>query len=123
MLPSFCVPGFQYGADVIIGITRDAYRRRSIRRAAREWSGHLSPIKKRHIQYYLSRLRNNRILLQFGINEMSPVLIRLGTIAEDKTWTKCFLEETRYLNPSQFNTEFHCITGKSFMSAHKNIVA
>jgi hypothetical protein len=122
MLPSFCIPGFQYGADVVICMTRRAYQCGSVSRAAREWSGYLPEISRRHLTYYLSRLRANRILLQYGLNGMSPAFIRLGTIAEDKSWTKSFLDEIRFLKPSRFNADFHQITGSSFMSLH-NMVA
>ena len=121
MLPSFCVPGFQYGADVIICAARTAYQCGSVRRAVREWNGQLPQITRRHLQYYLSRLRKNRIPLQFALNEMSPASIRLGTIAEDKSWAQSFLAETRLTNPSQFNADFHRITGKSFMATYNMI--
>jgi len=122
MLPAFCVPGFQYGAEVIVGITREACQHGNIRRTVREWEPHLRQITRRHLLYYLSRLQKNRRLLQLGINEISRALIRLGAITEDKKWTQSFLAEIRRLNPLQFNADFHRITGKSFMSLH-NMVA
>ena len=121
MLPSLCVPGFQYGADVIIGAARAAYQCGSVRRAVLEWNQQLPQITRRHMQYYLSRLRKNRVVMQFALNEMSSAFIRLGTIAEDKAWAQSFLEEARLTNPPQFNADFHRITGKSFMSTYNMI--
>ena len=119
MLPSFCVPGFQYGAATIINLLQDAIP--SVKSAEKKWSNHIAQISRRHITFYLKRLRENRGLLQYGINQMSPDFISLKCSGDDN-WTKDFLKGIEHLDHRKFNADFHAITAKSFLSL-QNIIA
>jgi len=123
MLPSFCIPYYQYTADVIIDIVKDSYKYKSNSRTARKWKALINTITRRNITYYRARLRQNRKYIQYVLNQISPRYIELNQITGDNEWTKRMFDEIGVTYPSNvFNTEFHKISGQSFMSL-QNIVA
>jgi hypothetical protein len=93
----------------------------SVKRTVREWRAIAVIISRRLINKYLARLRNNRGLIQYGINQMSPENISLGRTAGDTEWTKSFLDGIRPSLSPEFNASFHNKTGKSFMSLQNRI--
>ena len=121
MLPSFCMAGFSYGVEMIINMARTAVEAGSIRKAVKEWAGCAEWVTRRHIALYLARIRGNRKLIQYGLNQISPDNANIGSIPGDTDWTKGFLLEIRHTLPPEFNAAFHKATGKSFMSPPKMI--
>jgi len=121
MLPSFCIPGVTYGTVFVIMLLRYTLTAGSISKAVKIFCRYIGSISRRLISKYLSRLQNNRQLIQYGINQLSPDNIALGRISGDAEWTKRFLFGIRpYLLP-EFNVDFHKMTGTSFMSLQNRI--
>ena len=121
MLPSFCVAGMSYGVDFVIALLQYVINKGSVKKAVREWRGVALDISRRLVSKYLARLRNNRGLVQYGINQMSPDNIGFGRMPGDAEWTESFLRGMRPSLSPEFNANFHKITGKSFMSLHNRI--
>ena len=121
MLPSFCIPRVSYGATLVVMLLRFALTAGSIRKAAKTFRTHVASITRRLIGKYLSRLRDNRQMIQYGINQLSPDNIALGRLSGDAEWTKRFLDGIRPTLCPEFNADFHKITGKSFMSLQNTI--
>ena len=121
MLPSFCVAGISYSVDLIMALLQYVINTGSIKKTVREWAAIGVEISRRLIGKYLSRLRKNRRLIQYGMNQLSPGNIELGRPPGDAEWTESFLYGMRpHLSP-EFNAKFHKTTGKSFMSSHNKI--
>ena len=121
MLPSFCVAGFTYSVEFIVALLWHAVDKSSVKKAAREWRVIAAGMSRRLISKYLARLRNNRKLIQYGLNQISPGDIGLGPPPGDTGWTKSFLDRIRPSLSPEFNADFHKSTGKSFMSLHNRI--
>jgi transposase-like protein len=121
MLPSFCLARFSYSVDFAVALLQYTINKGSIRKAAREWRAIAAEVSRRLINKYLARLRGNRGLIQYGINQLSPGNIRLGRLPGDAEWTKSFLDGIRPSLSPEFNANFHRITGKSFMSSQNKI--
>ena len=121
MLPSFCVAGFTYSVEFIVALLWHAVDKSSVKKAAREWRVIAAGMSRRLISKYLARLRNNRKLIQYGLNQISPGDIGLGPPPGDTCWTKSFLDRIRPSLSPEFNADFHKTTGKSFMSLHNRI--
>jgi len=121
MLPSFCLAGFTYGVEFIVTLMQYAIEKGSIKKAVREWRAVASEVSRRLVNKYLARLRNNRKIIQYGINQLSPGNISLGRMPGDTEWTKSFLNGIRADLSPEFNASFHKSTGKSFMSFHNKI--
>jgi len=121
MLPSFCLSGHSYGVEFIITLLQRVLTIGSIKRVVEEWRIKWAGTSRRLINKYLSRLRNNRGLIQYGINQMSPDNISLGRLPGDTEWTKSFLCGIRPNLCPELNADFHKITGKSFMSLQNRI--
>jgi hypothetical protein len=121
MLPSFCIAWFSYSVDFVIALLQYVINTGSIRRAVREWFAIGVDISRRLVSKYLKRLHQNRRLIQYGINQLSPGNIDIGRIPGDTEWTKSFLCGIRPTLSPEFNANFHKITGKSFMSLHNKI--
>jgi len=121
MLPSFCLAGFTYGVDIVVGLMRKAVESGSNRKAAESYRAVAGCISRRHVALYLSRLRKNRPLIQYGFNQISPGSIHIGDPPGDIEWTRSFLLGTGSTLSPESNTEFHKATGKSFMSTQNKI--
>ena len=114
MLPSFCIPYLQYGAEAVIWAAGLALRT-TVNAAAKACLSSLPFITRRHITYWLARIRGNRDLIRYGINQMSPATTTTNESARDTEPTELFLSEYGG-DPEKFNSDFHKATGKSFMS-------
>ena len=121
MLPSFCVAGISYSVEFIVSLLQYVINKGSIKKTVREWRVIAATVSRRLISKYLARLRNNRGMIQYGINQLSPDNISLGRMPGDTEWTKSFLGGLRPNLSPEFNANFHKITGKSFMSLHNRI--
>jgi len=121
MLPSFCVAWISYSVDFIVALLQYVINKCSIRKTVREWRIIGVNVSRRLIAKYLTRLRNSRGLIQYGLNQLSPDNISLGRLSGDTEWTKGFLDGMRPNLCPEFNAKFHKITGKSFMSLHNRI--
>ena len=121
MLPSFCVSGFSYGAELIINMAQSAAETGSVRKATKEWRGSAESVSRRLIALYLARIRGNRKLIQYGLNQISPGNAHIGGTPGDIEWAKRFLLGIRPTLAPEFNANFHKTTGKSFMSPQKII--
>ena len=121
MLPSFCIPGISYGTLFVVMLLRHALTAGSIRKAVKKFCAYAGSLSRRLISKYLSRLQNNRQLIQYGINQLSPDNIALGRISGDAEWTKSFLYGIRPNLLPELCVNFHKITGKSFMSLQNRI--
>ena len=121
MLPSFCVSGHSYGIELIITLLQQVYSIGSLKKVVAQWCSGGIEISRRLINKYLSRLRHNRGMIQYGINQLSPDNISLGRLSGDTEWTKSFLGGIMPSLSPEFNAKFHKTTGKSFMSSHNRI--
>ena len=121
MLPSFCLSGVTYSVDFIIALLQYVYNTGSIKKTVREWRICVWEISRRLVGKYLKRLRDNRRMIQYALNQLPPGNIDIGRIPGDAEWTKSFLFGIRPNLSPEFNVNFHKITGKSFMSLHNSI--
>ena len=121
MLPSFCVAGITYGVEFIITLLQQVVQTGSIRKAAEKWRDWREGISRRLISKYITRIRTNRGLIQYGMNQISPDNISLSRLSGDTDWTKGFLEGMRPSLSPEFNAKFHKQTGKSFLSLQNRI--
>ena len=121
-LPSFCIPRFAYGVEVVIGILKDLFRKGSVRSVMKKWNKVISTITRRHLTWYRKRLWGNRKFIQLILNEMSPEYVDFNNISGDIDWAKGVLLEIGQLHPHVFNADFHAIAEKSFMSL-RNMIA
>ena len=121
MLPSFCIPKVSYGTVFIVMLLRYALTAGSIRKAAKAFCVNVGSVSRRLIGKYLSRLQNNRQLIQYGLNQLSPDNIALGRLSGDAEWTKRFLFGIRPHLLPEFSVDFHKMTGTSFMSLQNRI--
>jgi hypothetical protein len=121
MLPALCISGFVYSTEVIWSILRDTASGISKSRIVKMLTKDIATVTRRHITYYLSRLRKNRRLLQYGTNQMSPGFMILDKIPGDDDWTKEFLKEISDADSQEFNAEFHKETGKTFLSLQNSV--
>jgi transposase-like protein len=121
MLPSFCLSGLTYGIKLVVTMLLEALKSGSIRKTVHEWRKHVGNITRKLIRKYLLRLYNNRRMIQYGINQLSPDNMALGRISGDAEWTKSFLDGIRHNLSPELNADFHKVTGKSFMSLHNKI--
>ena len=119
MLPSFCIPFLQYGAEAVIWAVGLAVRT-TVSAALKACLSSLPFITRRHITYWLARIRGNLDLIRYGINQMSPATTTTNESARDTGSTELFLSESES-NPQKFNSGFHKVTGKSFMSLHISV--
>jgi len=121
MLPSFCIPRYQYGMIVIILALLTATVSNSTRYAGTKWPARPQTLTRRHIIYYRNRVMQNRKQIQLGLNLMSPGFIDLQQITGDTDWTRSFLKAVTQKKPPQFNSQYHSLLRKSFMSLHNNV--
>jgi len=121
MLPSFCVPRFQYGVEVIILSLLIAMKYKSVRYAGTQWKKRPENLTRRHILYYRKKVILNRLRIQLALNQVSPAFVDLQQIAGDLDWTREFLKAATYIKPPQFNASYHNLTGNSFMSLQNNV--
>lgn len=123
MLPVFCLQGFQYSGVDIINILYEFYEGGiSLRRLMEKIKVDLPTIDRRHINYYRRRIMENRQLIQYVLNLISPEFIFAGTIPENQKWVKTFLDKVNNVHPHVFLLDFSNITGKSFMTS-QNMIA
>jgi len=121
MLPSFCIPRVSYSSLLVLMLLRYTLTAGSKRKAIKTFGRYILSISRRLISKYLSRFRENRQLIQYCLNQLSPDNIALGRLSGDAEWTKRFLFGIRpYLMP-EFCVDFHKIMGKSFMSLQNSI--
>jgi hypothetical protein len=121
MLPAFCIPGVTHGVLLVVMLLRYAITAGSIKKTVKKFSAYVGSVSRRLINKYLARLRNNRRLIQYGLNQLSPDNIHLGGLPGDAKWTESFLFGIRPTLCPEFNADFHKATGKSFLSLHNRI--
>jgi hypothetical protein len=121
MLPSFCVPRYQYSVEIIIMSLLTAILNHSVNHVVKKWSQRPESLTKRHVIHYRKRITQNRGTIQLGLNLMSPEFIDLKQITGDTDWTKEFLEVVTQIKPPQFNAKYHELTNRNFMSSHNKI--
>jgi len=121
MLPSFCLPYYTYGVEIIVCLMVLAIGANSKRKAAKERNDATEYISRRHVALYLSRLRRNRRFIQYGCRQISPGEAVINGSLGDIEWTKEFLTGNRPTLCPEFNAEFHSTMGKSFMSTQNRI--
>lgn len=123
MLPMFCLQRFQYSGIDIINILNEFYQDEiSLKKLIKRTKVDLPSMDRRHINYYRKRIVQNRQLIQYGLNLISPEFIFAGTIPENQKWVKTFLDSVHDLRPHVFLVNFSKITGKSFMTS-QNMIA
>ena len=121
MLPSFCLAGYTYSIEFIISILLQVVETGSIRGTVKEWGCRAENISRRHIRLYMGRLRQNRQMIQYGLNQISPENVKIGSSPGDTEWTKRLLSEIQPTLSPEFNANFQKATGRSFMSLQKTI--
>ena len=122
MLPSFCLAGHTYGIELIMTLLQQVVQMGlSIKKVAEKWRDQREGISRRLIGKYMARLRNNRKMIQYGMNQISPDNISLGRMPGDTEWTKGFLHLIRPPLSPEFNAKFHKHTGISFLSLQNRI--
>jgi hypothetical protein len=120
MLPSFCLPQYTYGLELIIEIMLTAATS-SIRKAANKFNNIASSITRRQVAKYLVRLRQNKNAILYGQKQISPGDTDICGPPGDIEWTRNFLCGTRPQLSTEFNAEFHKAMGRSFMSTQYKI--
>jgi hypothetical protein len=122
MLPSFCIPKFQYAAAFIVFVLASTFKGMSSKRIERRLRSRFPGAERRQVLFYKQRFKGNRALIQYGANNMSPEYIPLGGIPGNEAWARRFLcEMRRRTSANGFNAEFHNKIEKSFMSRSKSI--
>lgn len=122
MLPMFCLQRFQYSGIDIVNILHEFYQGdMSLKKLVKKIKSDLPAIKRRHINYYRKRIIENRQLIQYVLNLISPEFVFAGTIPENQKWVKAFLDKVHSLHPHVFLVDFSNITGKSFLTSHNMI--
>lgn len=122
-LPIFCIPKYQYsGEDIIDSLYKLYHVGLSLSGLIKEFKDIIPSITRRHLNYYRKRIGDNRKLIQYALNIMSPEFILTGSIPETPLWIKAFLEKVRNLQPLAFFQSFFNITGKTFLIS-QNIIA
>jgi transposase-like protein len=123
MLPMFCLQGFQYSGADILNILYEFYQgETSLRKLIERVKAELPSMERRHINYYRKRIVQNRQLIQYGLNLISPEFILAGATPENQKWVKTFLDKVHSLHPHVFLVDFSKTTGKSFMTS-QNMIA
>ena len=123
MIPMFCLQKFQYSGIDIISMLNEFYRSGiSLKVFVEKLKKYFPSIERRHINYYRKRIINNRKLIQYGLNLISPGFIHMGLIPDNQNWIKDFLEQVDRLHPHVFLVDFFKNTGKSFLTS-KNMIA
>ena len=123
MLPAFCLAYYTYGVEIIISLIKQAITE-SIRKAVNDHRAarrHTNPISRNHVRRYLTRLRRNRTLIQYGFNQISPGAVKIDDSPGDIEWTRRILTGKRCALCPETNADFHKEMGMSFMSTHNNI--
>lgn len=122
-LPIFCIPRYQYsGEDIFNSLYRFYHTGISLSGLIKEFREIIPSITRRHLNYYRKRIGDNRKLIQYALNIMSPEFILAGSIPETPLWIKDFLEKVKNLQPLAFFNNFFNITGKTFLIS-QNIIA
>jgi len=117
MLPVFCLPKFQYSSFDIIQILHELYQSRlSLKRYVEGLREYFPAMNRRHINYYKRRVTENRQFIQYGLNLISPEFINRGSIPENQTWVREFLDEVNKIQARIFLVGFYQKTGESFMT-------
>ena len=119
MLPFFCHPYFIIGFELIVSLMRSAVKCGSVRKTAKAAAAR--GITRRHVRFYLGRLRQNRTLIDYGLRQISPGAASYDEPPGDTAWTRNLLLEMRPPLCPELNAGFHKETGVSFMSTHKMI--
>jgi transposase-like protein len=123
MLPMFCLQRFQYSGLDIVNLLHEFYQGEiSLMKLIRNVKVDLPNIDRRYLNYYRKRIVENRYLIQYVLNLISPEFIFAGTIPENQKWVKTFLEKVQNLHPHVFFPDFSKSTGKSFMTS-QNMIA
>lgn len=123
MLPMYCIQRFQYSCVDIINALYEFYQSGiPLSRLIEKLREDFYSIERRHINYYRKRVIDNRYLIQYGLNLISPEFIYSGSIPENQNWVRDFLEKINKLHPHVFLVEFSKHTEKSFMTL-QNIIA
>jgi len=123
MIPMFCLQGFQYSGIDLLNILYEFYQGGvSLNKLIEKTKPDLPTIERRHVNYYRKRIIENRQLIQYGLNLISPEFFFAGTIPENQKWVGIFLDKVHRLHPHVFLADFSKITGKSFMTS-QNMIA
>lgn len=123
MLPMFCLQGFQYSGIDIVNMLHEFYQDEiSLRKLIEKIKVDFPTLERRHLNYYRKRIVENRCLIQYVLNLISPEFIFARTIPENQKWVKTFLEKVQNLHPHVFFLDFSKSTGKSFMTS-QNMIA
>ena len=121
MLPSFCLAWYTYGVEIIVSLMRQAVETGSINNAVKAYSAYFECITRRQVKQYLSRLKRNRVLIQYGFNQISPGIIKNDDSPGDIEWTRRILVGKRPILTPESNTKFHNTMGISYMSTRNRI--
>lgn len=118
MLPMFCLQGFQYSGIDILNLLHELYQGGiSLRKLIEQTKSKLPTLERRHLNYYRKRIVENRNLIQYVLNLISPEFIFAGSIPENQNWVKTFLEKVQNLHPHVFLLDFSLHIGKQFMTS------
>ena len=121
MLPSFCLPQYTYGVELVVAIMTTAAETGSKRKTVKAHSGASKCLTRRHVAWYLSRLRQNRRLIEYGFNQLSPGSAYHNDSPGDTEWTREALLGKWPTLTAESNAEFHKTIGVSFMSTHNKV--
>ena len=121
MLPSFCLSRHTYGVAPVVKLMRRTVEAGSARGAASACSVGGIHFTRRHAALYLTRLRSNYKLVQYGVMQMCPgSAIADGSPGAIEATGRLLL----WIRPTltaEFNADFHRTTGMSFMSSQTRI--
>ena len=116
-LPNFAIPYFQYTVCYILsfldGFFKTGNSLRNYVFGFKEKSGNFS---RKHFRYYISRLFQNRGLIQYFFNLSGQGIIPVEDALDSQKFAKEFLTKALILQPHNFSYRFHNITGKSILA-------
>ena len=116
-LPSFVTPYFQYALPYILTFLRGFFQmEKSLRHYVYWFRTKYDDFSRRHFRYYLTRLFQNRKLIQYALNLRDQGMIQLEDAPSSQAFAKEFLEKAFEVSPHYFSYRFFNLTGKSILA-------
>lgn len=116
-LPSFAIPYFQYAICYILMFLNNFFQAgKSLRQYIFWFQKKKDDFSRRHFRYYITRLYRNRKLIQYVFNLTGQGMIPEEDALSSQMFAKEFLRKALKLQPHNFSSRFHNLTGKSILA-------
>lgn len=118
-LPSFAIPYFQYTICYISTFLSGFFESgKSLRQYVFWFKKKNNDFGRRHFRYYITRLFRNRKLIQYYLNLAGQGIIPEEDALNSQMFAKEFLRKALKLQPHNFSSRFHNLTGKSILAPY-----